>query len=244
MPRPEIVDDILWGQLHKLIGQLTVYLADFQPKSILADDSQHLVRLAIILTKAELPKKMLVAGPPLSMKSHVEKFKKSHKKARFIKKDQKIYAEVVRPLTNAEIAIMGFFRSYAAKKSHLAYPEEMLVLERIEHGNKPPRANTMKSGSTKKIPRPAKRTKIAKKTQPVKIAKKPIVKTFTVKIVKKAKLAKKTHQVKPAKKASHAKIPKNDVLREILRIESQPEDDGEIPLGNLVVKKARKKVTR
>jgi tRNA nucleotidyltransferase (CCA-adding enzyme) len=130
MPRPDIVDDILWGQLHKMAGQLRGHLKEFEPKDIIEDDSRHLVRLAIILGRDALPKTMLVAGPPIEMKKHVEQFKKSHRKGKFIVKKKKIYAEVKRPIIKAEDAIHAFFRGFATTRSHLAYPEEMLVLER------------------------------------------------------------------------------------------------------------------
>ncbi|MFH0885189.1 MAG: CCA tRNA nucleotidyltransferase [Candidatus Micrarchaeota archaeon] len=130
MPRPDIVDDILWGQLHKMMGQLRAHLKEFEPKDIIADDSRHLVRLAIILGKDTLPKTMLVVGPPLEMKKHVVQFKKSHKKGKFIIKKKKIYAEVKRPVVKAEDAIHAFFHGFATTRSHLAYPEEMLILEK------------------------------------------------------------------------------------------------------------------
>jgi tRNA nucleotidyltransferase (CCA-adding enzyme) len=130
MPRPDVVDDILWGQLHKMLGQLKAHLAGFGPKEIIADDSRHLVRLAIVLERDRLPEKMLVAGPPLDMKGHVAQFKKSHRRAKFIIKKKKLFAEVKRPVWKAEDAIRSFFRAFASTRSHLAYPEEMLVLER------------------------------------------------------------------------------------------------------------------
>jgi len=130
MPRPDIVDDILWGQLHKMLGQLKAHLRDFGPKDIIADDSRHVVRLAIILERDELPKTMLVAGPPLEMKKHVAQFRKSHKRGKFVIKKKKLYAEVKRPITLAEDAIHQFFRGYSTTRSHLAYPEEMLVIEK------------------------------------------------------------------------------------------------------------------
>jgi len=129
MPRPDIVDDVLWGQLHKLIRQLKGHLKDFEPKDIIADDSRHMVRIAVILKKDRLPSKMLVAGPPLSMKKNVEDFKKSHKRAKFVKKNKKLHAEVRRPVTNAKAAIRDFFKTYSGTKSHLAYPEEMIVID-------------------------------------------------------------------------------------------------------------------
>jgi hypothetical protein len=88
------------------------------------------VRLAVILGKDILPERMLVAGPPLEMKKHAAEFRKSHRGARFIVKRKRLFAEEKRPLRRAEDAIHAFFRAYSRTNSHLAYPEEMLVLER------------------------------------------------------------------------------------------------------------------
>ncbi len=130
MPRPEVVDDVLWGQLHKLMNQLKDHLGDFGPKDIIADDSRHIVRLAVILKKDRLPSKMLISGPPMDMKKHVVNFRKSHRRTRFVKKRKRLYAEVKRPVTKAETAVLQFFRKYSQTKSHLAYPEEMLIIEK------------------------------------------------------------------------------------------------------------------
>jgi tRNA nucleotidyltransferase (CCA-adding enzyme) len=130
MPRPDVVDDVLWGQIHKLVKQLKEALSDFGPKEILADDSHHMVKLAVVLKSDRLPAKMLVVGPPLKMKKHVEKFRKAHKKAKFVKKGGKLYAEVKRPVTKAEKALSDFFKKYSETKSHLAYSEEMILIER------------------------------------------------------------------------------------------------------------------
>jgi tRNA nucleotidyltransferase (CCA-adding enzyme) len=124
------VDDILWGQLYKMISQLEKHLADFSPRQVIADDSRHIVRLAITLSKDKLGEKMLVAGPPLNMKKNVANFRKSHKKARFITKSKKIWAQVRRPMTRPEQYVMEFFKSFEKTKSHLAYPHEMIVVER------------------------------------------------------------------------------------------------------------------
>ena len=136
MPRPAIVDDVLWGQLKKMCGQLEEHLEDFSVLEMITDDSRHLVRLGIALKTEQLPDKMLVCGPPLKMKERVADFKASHKKARFIMKKGKIWAQVKRPVTKADAAIRQFFRSYSKTKSHLAYPEEMLIIERFTAGSK------------------------------------------------------------------------------------------------------------
>ncbi len=132
MPRPAIVDDVLWGQLQRLMRQLKTHLADFNPKSMFADDSRHLVRIAVALEKDRLPPTLVVEGPPLSMKKHVAKFKKSHKGAKLIKRKRKIWAVKKRPVVKAEAAIKKFFRDFSPSKSHLAYPEEMVLVNRIK----------------------------------------------------------------------------------------------------------------
>ena len=132
MPRPDVVDDILWGQLYKMMNQLEAHLKEFSPKKLLADDSRHVVRLAIVLEKDRLPEKMLVAGPPLDMKKNVSEFRKSHSRARFVKKGGKIWAERKRPMSKPKEFIADFFRSFQKTKSHLAYPQEMIVIEKYD----------------------------------------------------------------------------------------------------------------
>ncbi len=130
MPRPDIVDDVLWGQLNKLIKQLGKHLEEFKPKKIFADDTKHIVRIAIVLSIDKLPGDVLLEGPPLDMKKHVQMFRKSHKKAKFIKKNKKIYAKEKRSMVKAESTIRAFFRTFSNTDSHLAYPEEMILVEK------------------------------------------------------------------------------------------------------------------
>jgi tRNA nucleotidyltransferase (CCA-adding enzyme) len=133
MPRPDVVDDVLWGQVYKMTGQLSNHLMDFNPK-IIADDHKHLIRLGIIADKDKLPEKMVVEGPPAEMAEHVEQFKKSHKRAKFsIKKSgkgKKIYAEVKRPVTRLKNAISKFFKEFSKAPSHLACSEELVIIEK------------------------------------------------------------------------------------------------------------------
>ena len=137
MPRPDIVDDVLWGQLKKMCGQLEEHLEEFSVLDMITDDSRHLVQVGIMLKSLQLPDKMLVSGPPLKMKERVSDFKSSHRKAKFIKKGGKIWAQVRRPVTKADAAIRQFFRTYSKTKSHLAYPEEMLIIERFKSKRAP-----------------------------------------------------------------------------------------------------------
>lgn len=132
LPRPDVVDDVLWGQINRMLGQLKEHMEEFKPKEFIADDKEHIVRLAIILEKDLLSSEMLIEGPPLEMKKHIESFKKSHKKAKFLIRKKRVYAVVKRPAqkAKAENAIMDFFRSFQKTKSHLACAEELIVLER------------------------------------------------------------------------------------------------------------------
>jgi tRNA nucleotidyltransferase (CCA-adding enzyme) len=130
LPRPDVVDDVLWGQLHRLMGQLGRHLAGYGPKAILADDSQHIVRLAVILGKGELGPRMAVEGPPAAMKAHAAAFRKSHPGARFIKRKNRLCAIVKRPVRKAGSSILEFFRGLSGTASHLACGEELIVIEK------------------------------------------------------------------------------------------------------------------
>jgi tRNA nucleotidyltransferase (CCA-adding enzyme) len=128
MPKPDIVDDVLWGQIYKMVNQLSNNIAEYQTK-IIADDHKHLVRLAVVASSDRLPTKMLIEGPPLEMKEHVTKFKTSHKKAKFIVKNKKINAEVKRPVVKLKDAISNFFKEFRNSPSHLACSDELLIIE-------------------------------------------------------------------------------------------------------------------
>ncbi len=139
LPRPDVVDDVLWGQLHRMASQLEQHLAPLGPKAILADDGQHIVRLAVVLEKDAFPPLMEIEGPPLAMKSHVKRFRESHRGARFIKRKKNLCAIVKRPASRAEAAIREFFRKLSKTKSHLACGEELVV---VEKGCKPPKTSS------------------------------------------------------------------------------------------------------
>ncbi|MDD5340213.1 MAG: CCA tRNA nucleotidyltransferase [Candidatus ainarchaeum sp.] len=139
LPRPDVVDDVLWGQLHRMAGQLELHLSGFGPKAILADDGQHIVRLALVLGTDLLPPTMEIEGPPLSMKPHVKRFRESHRGARFAIRKKKIFAIVKRPSGRAEAAVREFFRKFSRTKSHLACGEELVV---VEKGKKQPKTSS------------------------------------------------------------------------------------------------------
>ena len=133
MPKPDVVDDILWGQIYKMLGQFSKYLGDLGFESqMFADDHKYLIRLAVITENDILPEKRMVEGPPVEMKEHVDKFKKSHKRAKFSIKKKKIYAEVKRPVTRLKNAISNFFKDFSKAPSHLACGEELVIIEKVK----------------------------------------------------------------------------------------------------------------
>lgn len=139
MPRPTVVDDVLWGQLKKMAGQLKAHLGDFGCSDVIIDDTRHLVRVGIVLRTARLPDKTLIQGPPLKMPKHVTNFKASHRGSRFVKKGGKVFAEARRSVVDAEKAIHQFFRLFSKTGSHLSYPEEIVIVERFDKSGSAPK---------------------------------------------------------------------------------------------------------
>jgi len=131
MPRPEVVDDILWGQLYRMIGQLEDHLSDFSPKTIIADDSRHLIKIALSLGKDLLPPTLLLEGPPLEMEQNVKEFTKKHRGARFYIRKRKMCAEIKRKIRDPKSAIESFLRGYSKNRSHLACGEELVIIEKM-----------------------------------------------------------------------------------------------------------------
>lgn len=127
MPRPDVVDDVLWGQLRKLMAQLGKHLEDFGASQMIAEDSRHLVRIAIPLDGESISPRIMVRGPPLEMEAHVRSFRKKHRKTS--RRGGHIWAEGKRKETKAKGAILGFLEAFGRTDSHLAYPLEMYVLE-------------------------------------------------------------------------------------------------------------------
>lgn len=130
IPRPNIVEDVLWGQIYKVSGQLLTYLKEFDPISIIPTDTEHLVIFGIILKKNKLSDKKLLIGPPLKMKKNVEEFMESHKEAIFSKKNGKLTATLIRKNTDPKNYIDQFFADLSKTKSFLAYSPEFIVIEK------------------------------------------------------------------------------------------------------------------
>ncbi len=160
MPRPNIVSDVLWGQIRKLMGQLEVHLKDYEVNSIFSDDSRHLVRIFVGSKKLENGGKVLLRGPPSKMKTHVEKFRKSHVGSKFSIRDGFIYVSKTIPVLSISDSIHAFFDSYAkTSKSHLAFSSDLIVADLIQGkdsnsskktNEKNTKVKKLKKGSTSK----------------------------------------------------------------------------------------------
>lgn len=130
IPKPNVVSDVLWGQLRKLMKQLTRELTDFQPLDIFADDEKK-VQIALLLKTDLLPKTMLLPGPPLDMKKHVIAFKKNHKNTKFLKKHKKINAIIKRKIRDPKTLLTMFFKKFQKQESHLAYPLSKIKITKL-----------------------------------------------------------------------------------------------------------------
>jgi len=130
IPKPNVVDDVLWGQLKKLTKQLGHALQEYKPSDIFAEANRN-VRIAVPL---KLDKTTAIAecpGPPANMKRHADKFRKMHRKAAILKRKGKLVAVEKRKPLAAEDAIKDFLKKYSKTGSHLAYPVSRIKIRRF-----------------------------------------------------------------------------------------------------------------
>ncbi len=116
--KPEVVDDVLWGQLRKLERQLRQFLEKHEFNARVLIDSDGLIRLVVSFKSDALPSTIFLRGPSTALREHVRAFKKSHPRARFIIKNKTMYARVPRRLVNPHMALAEFFKT-AQLPSHL-----------------------------------------------------------------------------------------------------------------------------
>jgi hypothetical protein len=113
------------------------------------------------------------------MEKHAQDFMKAHPKSKFFKKGGKIWAEAKRPITDAQDSLRAFFHSFSKTKSHLAYHEEMVIIEKMvtgakkngEVGGKRAENKGIIKKARRKVIRMVTKKKSAKKKAPVKKSK-------------------------------------------------------------------------
>jgi tRNA nucleotidyltransferase (CCA-adding enzyme) len=135
--KPDVVDDVLWGQLKKAMKQMSARLLEDGFESSLpgfgmeADDSGGLARIAFVVDTSLLPPSMMVEGPPISMLEPTLNFMRHHKHAKFAKRKGRIFAIIRRTTRTPEQSIAAFFSSIRGKgKTRLSYPLSVTELPR------------------------------------------------------------------------------------------------------------------
>lgn len=137
MPRPNVVADVLWGQIRKLMGQISSSLPEYKICSIFSDDSRHLIRIFVGSDLDSFGGKITVRGPPKKMPEHIKKFKLSHKSAKFTYKSGYIFAQKSVPSVSISGALHRFFENYSkTSNSHISYPPDLIVIESVSKQKK------------------------------------------------------------------------------------------------------------
>jgi tRNA nucleotidyltransferase (CCA-adding enzyme) len=130
MPRPKVVDDVLWGQLKKLEKQLEHHMEEYKPAEIFADVNKK-IRIAVPLKGSKTLAVVEYKGPPVKMEKHADKFRKKHRKALIIRKKGHLVAVQKRKPVKAEDAIKHFFKDYSGKGTHLSYPLSKIFVKHM-----------------------------------------------------------------------------------------------------------------
>ncbi len=117
-PKPGVVEDVLWGQIKKLAKALRKELADYLVNDIVVDAERE-VAMAIGAKKNKAGGRVEVKGPPLEMKEHAARFKKTHKKSRFIVKGDVIFAIEKKPEKGLSAAIREVLKENEFRLRHL-----------------------------------------------------------------------------------------------------------------------------
>lgn len=116
--KPEIVDDVLWGQVKRLMHLAERSLRDFEVMETVADATIE-VRIALAAKKSVAGGLMQRQGPPLEMAEHVAKFKKAHKGCKMIKSKGRLIAFVKTKEKTFSQAIVELLKKSSANFSHL-----------------------------------------------------------------------------------------------------------------------------
>lgn len=116
--KPEIVDDVLWGQIKKLLSTIKNSLSAYGISKILVDASST-IRIAVLARKKEIGGKIEIKGPPLSLSEHVARFKKAHRGSKLKKKNHHIFAIVKIKKKNIFEALQELLETNKNRFSHL-----------------------------------------------------------------------------------------------------------------------------
>jgi tRNA nucleotidyltransferase (CCA-adding enzyme) len=122
-PKPNIVDDILWGQLKRFERNTISGLEHlgFKVMRTLLCEENGQCELFFGLEIEKLGQKMLLKGPPIrnDLKNNAESFRKAHKRAKFIKKSGHVFAIVNRKIRDATDAFKLIISKEQNVPSHI-----------------------------------------------------------------------------------------------------------------------------
>jgi tRNA nucleotidyltransferase (CCA-adding enzyme) len=130
MPKSDVADDIVWGQLKRLATSITKYLEknEFVVRDCILGDNEKNVSIALLIESDVLSPTKIVRGPPLNMEENVEKFKKMHEKEETFVKNGRLFAIVARESRTINDALKKFFDD-AKLPSHLGPLENVEILK-------------------------------------------------------------------------------------------------------------------
>jgi len=106
---PEIVDDVLWGQLKKLSKNIETFLKEFEVLEMLLYSDSEKTLVVFRVRNEKLPEKKKVRGPFKHLEKNVKEFRKVHKKIFF--REGRAYAVEKRRLRDVEKALKEFFKN-------------------------------------------------------------------------------------------------------------------------------------
>ncbi len=127
--KPNVVNDILWGQIKKLSRSITNYLKEkeFVVRDIILHSDDKILYLAFLLKEECLPETRIMKGPKTNMPINIKYFKSAHKSAKIFRKGKHLFALVKRDISTARVAFKKFFRT-AVLPSH--FQNIKFVIER------------------------------------------------------------------------------------------------------------------
>lgn len=121
--KPNIVDDILWGQLKRFEKNIITGLEhlEFEVTGTVLKEENNTCELFFRLKRAKLNPKMLLKGPPLrkDLAKNIESFKKSHKNSKLVKKNGHVFAIVKREFQEAHSALKLIISKEQNVPSHI-----------------------------------------------------------------------------------------------------------------------------
>ncbi|MBN2477898.1 CCA tRNA nucleotidyltransferase [Candidatus Micrarchaeota archaeon] len=134
-PRPDLVDDILWGELRRFGKQMVKYLQerDFTVLDYyMRDTGENIIMLVETLEK-ELPPRIPVLGPAIFREKNLDNFRKAHKDAVLYLNGIRMVALEERKITSIEQAVKEFVKGKTIPKDLRKPVKRYKLTQKIDH---------------------------------------------------------------------------------------------------------------